>query len=604
VPGKRVRGAFSEFAELLGAQSRQGNDIWLQEPPALAEFITSPKYLGLPKLSTHQLAAIMAGLGLDGKDLFSSANKYNEIILLWGKGAGKDYISSILISYVAYVLLCMKDPSSALGLAPAESLDIVNVATRLEQARDVFFAKLAARLRRPCFEQFRPRFKAQAIEFGGSPVRVFSLHSKEQKWEGYNIVAWVMDEADAFADETSGNAVANNVYNVLHSSAATRFPVQRWLGIIISYPRSQNGFMFQMKDHAEKYDSAYVDLATHWEVNPNFDPAHPNFIPDMEWVTVHQKYTVPIVFQDEFLLDPEGAAMRYMCIPPAVQGAFFQFPERIDDCADQLLLPLYAPQEEITTHRVRAQVLDLVNFEGLVAGEEERQFTATVLGDLLRQPDPAAQYVIHCDPGETTDSFALCMGHATNETILVQQFGGSELTYNHVVVDLLIEWRPSPNRPVDFLNVTDVLITLCELFPISKVTFDKFQSAESMQKLLSLGINAQQLSFARGQQVQMFEALKAAVYGGSIRWPAQQHERVQKQLKYLKRKNGQITHDVEAKDLADAIAAMHWTASGAGMTPLERMAAETLGAPMTGMAGRGRKGAAYSVVRQRPGRSW
>lgn len=560
-PFREFISQLTPHAPVIDAEVMDDELVWATPPPDLPTFIESPAYLGLPPLSTQQLKAFVEGLEHDGDMLFSNKNKYNEIVLCWGKGSGKDYVSSIIIAYVAYVTCCLKNPQAWLGLAPGENLDIVNVATRAEQAKDVFFGKLVARINSPCFAKFRPQISRNKVFFLNKPgVNLYSLHSKAQKWEGYNLLAWVMDEADAF-QTNEGTQNAEEVYNVLSSSAASRFPDKRWIGLIISYPRSDNGFMLTHAQQMKEIDRAYVDIQPTWNVHPFYDPNHPSF-KDFPWVRVYDRYDVPEPFEVFFLNNPVDSAMSYMCIPPPLVGAFFEYPDLLEECARPELEPAAWVLPSATNRTLTVKATDAMTGE-IVEREETARYTAMYISRKIKEAEPC-HYYIHGDPGETRDAFALCLGHTLPDVSRIETMD-KEVTLNRVEIDLMIEWKPAHNQPVDYINVRETIIQLCRWYPVIQVTFDKFQSAQIIQELRDVDIMAKQMSFSRADQLAMYQSLKIMTYNRLITWPKAQWPLLRPQLVYLIQKGNQITHDEKrsAKDVADAVAAVSWYASGA-----------------------------------------
>ena len=59
-----------------------------------------------------------------------SIGKIYEIILAWGRRAGKTFIGSQLLSYGLYQLLQMNDPQKRFGLAPGSSIELDAVAKK------------------------------------------------------------------------------------------------------------------------------------------------------------------------------------------------------------------------------------------------------------------------------------------------------------------------------------------------------------------------------------------------------------------------------------------------------------------------------------------
>lgn len=508
--------------------------------------------------------------------------------------SGKDFMAAVIIAYITYVLLCLSDPQAFLDIARSEPLDIVNVATTKEQARDVFFKKLSGFLSRPCYSRWVMKRTVTKVSFPEKNIFLHSLHSQAQKWEGFNVLAWVMDEADAFRTVSGGNQNAREVHTVLTSSATSRFPGKRWVGFIISYPRSEDGFVLTYKSAVEKLDSAYVDQAATWEVHPHYDSEHPLF-QDFPWVEANGRL-VPKPYENDFLLDPTTADMTYRCIPPQVEHGFFEYPERLGDCIDVTLKPAIDWNPGISSRTVKQWGQDPETGDRIEL-PLEREFVSVELIPGSETPAENTAYYIHCDPGETKDSFALAMCHALPELIQIETLEET-LILNRVIVDLVLEWKPDPTRPVDYTNAGDVILYICSHWPVVQVSFDKFQSAALIQRLLEREINAISMGFGRQQQIQMYRALKAAVYATAISWSEETALRLGPQLAKLQWKGGQITHAAEGKDVADAVTTAAFHASGAGMTVTQRDIMETMlggtlagvGSAGSGMAIAGQKG--------------
>jgi hypothetical protein len=142
---------FDDILDLLGGEDFE------ERPVMIEEFVTSKDYLGLPPLSEYQYTAIRAMSQIYKKETLihlygeETANKrwkqtMNEVILQLGKGSGKDYMSTIAVSYIVYLLLCLKDPATYYGKPPGDSIDIINIAINADQAKRVFFDNFKKRI--------------------------------------------------------------------------------------------------------------------------------------------------------------------------------------------------------------------------------------------------------------------------------------------------------------------------------------------------------------------------------------------------------------------------------------------------------------------------
>jgi len=138
------------------------------------------------------------------------------------KNSGKDSLAALIVCYVVYVLLCLKDPNQHItGHHIAdEPIDIVNVAYSADQANNVFFTKLRSRVKNWKWlrKQYKMKQSGRILEAKDKSkfqedatdntvtvypttilfphmIRAFSRHSLSESTEGLNIVAWIMDEA-------------------------------------------------------------------------------------------------------------------------------------------------------------------------------------------------------------------------------------------------------------------------------------------------------------------------------------------------------------------------------------------------------------------------
>ncbi len=189
-----------------------------ERPVDLRTFVTSPEYLGLPPLSEYQYTLIEKSSQIykeatliklfgeeDGRTRFKQT--CNEVIAQLGKGSGKDYCSTISVAYIVYLLLCLKDPATYYGKPPGDTIDILNIAINAQQANNVFFKGFKTRIERSPWFVGKYESKASEIKFNKS-ITVHSGHSEREAWEGYNVIAVILDEISGFATENTTKQVA------------------------------------------------------------------------------------------------------------------------------------------------------------------------------------------------------------------------------------------------------------------------------------------------------------------------------------------------------------------------------------------------------------
>lgn len=365
-----------------------------------------------------------------------------------------------------------------------------------------------------------------------------------------NVLAWVMDEASAFRT-VGGKDNAAEVYKSLRSSAMSRFGWMHWLGMIISFPRKQQGdFTLSKYEASLTNPNIFGDRGATWEVNPRWEKGHPLYQPTSDvWVTIEDlNIQVPQEFEEDFLADGIDALTRYKAEPPLTEGGFFENPHTITEAIDKNLQPIIASvgeRMEIIEHAVDNPVRRYVT--------RELEYLPPVV--------EGRPYFMHADPGVVKDSFTIAVAHTMPETKVVTQAKGDALEIPRVVVDFVLSWDPRPNRPVDYLNVDEVIKQIVKFYGIKRFTADRWNSVHTIQTLVELGVDASDMNFSNPDQLAMYRYLRLCFYNDMISL-APGDEPTQNELKFIKQKDGKIIHDIYGKDRADAVAAVVWNAAG------------------------------------------
>lgn len=663
-----------------------GHGNAIAAPPSLDEFVVSQAFLGQPRFKPRQESFLRRGISFDPALLFRRRKSVHTLIALWGKGSGKDWLCSVVLAWVCFVVNSMEDPWGYMNHAPGDPFDLVNIATNSAQAKGVFFNKLKGRIRRPCFDQFHGSINSEVIEFhrsltpGGLPtvlLQCHSLHAQNESWEGKSLLFWVMDEADAFQDE-SGNSNADACYLTLSSSAGSRFG-SRYIGLIISFRRVADGFMDRMQRVASDEPEQYVfDEGATWDIRPEKSRNDPEIA-------------------SHYRIDPMDAACKYENIAPPTIGGFFTLPARLDACVDPVRRPICdaIPWESVQVQPAqgRSQHYVALRLENWRLDDDATRRTyfihgdpghtdasfavslchvevnrgvsrglplssdATYFGDELRdsrgEPMPGKR-VVYFGPNGTRvggavtdregrhalwllpgtysyafyDSQGLMIRHERDHVVSA----GVEMTVEDmnaapdpvtglatrsrvvfpVVEDLLLEWKPSEGKPVDYSNVEETLMKICALLPVQQVSFDKFNSVQLVHNLRAKGINAIDMSFSNPVQMAIFRNLRQMVYAGLVSFlggpPESVEGRALRQLKRLRNRGNVKVEppDNEWKDLADARGASVYFAcilSEGMMTASDAAAGSPVVWSIADLRAAGGKGASNSPLARMVGQS-
>ena len=530
---------FSDLIDILDGEEFD------EKPVDLNTFVTDPNYLGLPPLSELQYILIEKSSQIykestliklfgetEGKRRFKQT--CNEVIAQLGKGSGKDYCSTISVSYIVYLLLCLKNPATYYGKPPGDSIDIINIAINAQQANNVFFKGFKNRITGSPWFTGKYFEKASEIKFDKN-VTVYSGHSEREAFEGYNVIAVVLDEISGFATEnTTGHdqaKTADAIYDMYRASVDSRFPDFGKV-ILLSFPRFKNDPIQKFYDSviAEKETIARTKLLKIDEDLP--DGTQGNEI-TVEWEEDHIiSYNIPKVFAmkrptwevnptkkiEDFkipfyknMLDALG---RFACMPPEAVDAFFKSREKIELAFNNKALAV----DEF--------------------GRLETWFA----------PDPDKEYFLHVDLAQKHDHCAVAMAHV-NKWVNIRVTDTYSQAAPIVEVDAVRYWTPTADKSVDFTEVKDYILGLRSAgFKIRLCTFDRWNSHDMMQQLKSYGINTETLSVAKKHYDDMaMVVLEERLTGPHI--PLLIDELLQ--LKIMRDK---VDHPRKgSKDLADAV---------------------------------------------------
>jgi hypothetical protein len=563
--------------------------------------------------------------------------KLTEFVLEWGKGSGKDFIASRVIAYFTYVILHIawdkpnwKTPAEFYGRAADSLLAIVNIAPNARHAQRVFFGQYLSKwFKHELFAPFKPFIGKEEVSFYTEAelarsaatkgrerplpwLVCYSLHSQSSGFDGMNVLAWVMDEADDFLD-TENRSLADELYDVLKASAGTRFN-DRWLGVVISYPRIEGGFMERTYATAVKRmkelgpnTSVIADKAATWDVNTE---------------TKRDSATV----LEQYEKDPAHARAMYECMPMKTEEAFFDMPDRITAAVDDSRSPIALVKEEYvefkkndgsTSYFISASISNIVRKPGHAyylggdAGKDGDAFALSVFhvdtndgafewicprcalqnptlrsyGDYSLQGDvriPVDQNIRCGSCAGTPQDYA---GGWTSgvvsvrdwwrrsdraESALITPGGEVRKSFNvpHVYEDLLVRIKPvrkvrshDVERPVYFPGVQDLCYELMVGLGIAVARFDPWQTATITQGLMSrTGGDVAEISFSQPEQYKRGRLVKYMLYADLITLlpsPIRDKEYAQ-----LQSKNGsKLDHPPGgSKDCYDAESVAIWTA--------------------------------------------
>ena len=457
----------------------QSPTIFKEEPVALDVFLYDKAFLNITKLSPIQYEFIKYGTHIYyDTELeylkWEKVRRVGELVAQFGKGSGKDFISTIIQARIAYLLLCLNCPQKYYNQASFTSIDMLNMAYNAEQAESVFFKTFASLIESCSWFNNKCEIKNSMIEFDKN-IYAYSGNAFEEAMEGKNLIIAVLDEISAFKTRIEVEQMsmrrlraprysAESVYDMAKSSVESRFGNGIGKLISLSFPRFKNDYIQQLYERGKDEHTCYRAKGTTWEVNP---------------------YKKKEDFADEFRKNPERAEARYACNPTSVEGGYFK-----NKIAIIRALPVILEELVPSTNDIFPKLKDW--------------FTC----------NHSFQCSIHIDLGLKKDKAGICVSHVSRliDSIVKNELGEATMVQlPYVEIDLLTSFIVPFNGEIDISLVRQMVVDLINRkFLIGKLTCDQFQSASLLQDISKLGIETDLCSVDRNTDA--YDTLKELIY--------------------------------------------------------------------------------------------
>lgn len=531
---------------------------WLQDhpefeerPATLLEFL-GEDYLGIDSKVRgsikRELSIIM------GEEVRADRpTEYSLAMITGGIGIGKTTVASIVLPYLCHWVLCLKDPQDFFGLLPGSRIAFMQMSTSEQQAREVVFGDIFARIRHsPWFMNkypFDPKF-TKSVRFE-KDIWILPGDSAETTFEGYNILGGILDEADSHK-VTKNKDYADSGYTTISARITSRFEDKGFL-LVIGQMKKSVGFAASKFEEFKARDDAYAVRMAIWESMGwehyadddghvetfRYDTKRKMVVPD--GVAKHTTYTtdiieIPMVFKNDFVNNPEKALRDLAGIPPVVGDPFISLVHKIEECSGRWL-----------------QRHPHTDGEGPVdpEGRIRRWFKAH---DSLKRAG-------HIDLAYSADGdhLGFAMGHV-REMIQVE-----DEIKPYIIIDMLLRMHAPSGGEIYLGNVRRLVYELRDKFgfKLDFISMDGFESTDTKQQFRRKRIKSDIVSIDR--DVLPYHDLREAIYEDRIEFPpylvkyhpndGQLTEVVVKELMELVDEGGKIDHPPDgSKDVADAVA--------------------------------------------------
>lgn len=439
----------------------------------------NPDYIFKPAETFTEFVASRYYLGLDAyKEVLKIGDEivkgdYTEAVIVGGIGSGKSFLAQCLSLFWAHKILCLKEPHKFYNILNDKPIAIINMGLNASQAKNVVFAGIRSGVRNSWFFKLQnPEVLETQIKFGDK-LMLISGNSKETTPLGLNIILASLDEAAWYLDTEERN-LAEDIYTALRRRIISRFGND---GLIMmdSSPRYVDDFIMKKYEQSRKMKRIYGIVRSTWEMKDRGTMNKKTF----EFVVAKdnkgepvETWDIPVDFQEDFEMNPEKSMRDYGARPSLVIQAF---------------------------DRDSAVIIRNIDKSRAIPLDERGQFR-----NFFKRPDRTKIYYLHIDLGLKKDACGLAMGHLESYTRGERK--------KKVKVDLMMRIKPNETGgEIKFSTIRDLIYTIKRFgYNIGKVTFDGWQSVDSIQILQSKGISAEVLSVDK--DITAYETMKELMH--------------------------------------------------------------------------------------------
>lgn len=532
-----------------------------QKPASITEFLGTG-YLDIEEMVRPGLRDAL--VGIFGEEVNGNRIAHFERAMFTGGiGIGKTTFASIALPYMAHWILCLRDPQKFFRLLPGSRIALMQMSTSAKQALNVIFGDIFARIKHAQWfvdnYPHDPKY-TKMIKFP-KDIWILPGDSAETTFEGYNILAGILDEMDSHKI-TQDTDYAEQGYNTIHSRIASRFieygedgedAGHRGLLICIGQMKKAVGFAATKYEEFQKDEKAYVVRQSIWEslgwdkftrkdgTRNSFwyDTKRKQIIPTLAagLVKNDNMIEVPNAYRRDFENNPEKALKDLAGIPPATNDPFISLVDRIEECRERWI-ERYGEESPVKDTVTRIEFQPWFRVEN----------------------DPRKRHV-HVDIAYSAegDALGMAMGYVDH----IVEDDGEKKPY--IVLDALMRVRAAPGTEIMLSDVRRAIYDLKEDrgFRIYSVTYDGFESTDSIQQLRKKKYRTDKLSMDKSTLP--YEDLREAIYDRRLEFPpyvtylkkgdGKPVEVAIKELMELQDTGKKIDHPpTGSKDVADAMA--------------------------------------------------
>jgi hypothetical protein len=563
-------------------------------PVTIEQFLSDDYYMGksAKNLYPDNLPDLL--------DVFHPKNNYIEVILTGGVGIGKSYMTALAMSYIIYTMGCYSEPHRWIGASPSSPIVLINMSINALKAREVIFNRI--KLMVDSSPYFKEKFlrdmrlmdslvwhtsmdKADVKNRTGAQIMLKPGTGDSLSALGDDIYAGIGDELNFFrviekSKRSYGESFdpAQRLYDVVSRRMKSRFtsgglPLGKFF--LLSSAQYPDDFIERRIIEAETDGSlgktVKVIRKSLWEAkrgvflggkavygsktfrvetgssrrgsrlldtyNDRTGTVEDRGLTDIEGEVIYP----PVELYPDFFRDIEGSVRDFGGKVTRAISPFFQDTEVIYKAKDDLLVHPWSVEE--TTLQDGSDLL----YDALFAyDEKEKRYR-------LKKSPEKLRYA-HVDLAESGDSAGVSIVHLCGWKSVMRN--GVEYQEPVFEVDMTLRVNPPHGGEIQFSSIRAIFYRLRDYgMAFGLITYDSFQSTDSVQELSKRGFYVDKLSVDR--DMGPYSRLRDSFYDGRIR--IYFYSKLFQELQQLEKRGEKVDHPAAgSKDVSDSLAGAVW----------------------------------------------
>jgi len=494
---------------------------------------------------------------VEGEDI--NSGKYVETVLTGGIGVAKSTLALYTQAYQVYTLACLADPHQLFDLDPSSEILIVFQSINKHLATDVDYKRFRDMCEGSPFFMERYPFNTDLSSQMLFPRRVIvkPVAGQDTAAIGQNVIGGILDEVNFMAvveksKQSKDGSVydqAKQNYNSIARRRESRFMQLGALPGMLCLVSSRN-YPGQLTDQKEAEARTNPRIRIYdkrlWEIRPQ------KFGPDRFKVFIGDTTRQPRILQDGDVV-PAVDDHLVMEVPTEYLKSFEQdllmSLRDIAGVATQALHPFIPNQ--VAVSKCFGAVKSIFSDTWC----DFRDHRVLTFPKRIIAPDEP-RYA-HIDLSTSRDSTGVAIGWV--ERFVDISRADMVETLPVIRYDAILEVRPPRGGEILIENIRGMLYKLRDDMGlnIKWVSFDQFQSTDSMQVMHQMGFQVGRVSM--DTTTDPYHCLKQALYDGRVVAP--KHDKALHELITLELdvKKNRIDHPPNSsKDVSDAIAGVAW----------------------------------------------